>query len=945
MRRALPLLLVLGALLLWAAPAEAAFGLHGFDVTFAEEGGAPATAAGTHPGQIETTFHVNFHEEEGGETSPDEELKELEVSLPVGFAGNPTATPRCSREDFAQRDPITTIAGVCPAASAIGIAHPEANHPGKNPIAAPVYNLAHPPGVAAQIGFYAENIVPVVLDIEVSRTAPYRVVAVSANTPQPLKVYGAEITIWGNPENPSHDEERGTCAIELGKSCPAEGAPEKPFLTMPRACASPLFASYAALSWQSPHAAPTTGTSESPLAVTGCEALEFHPEVKAAAPTTSAAESASGLDFELSVDDPGLSEIGGTADADIRQIKTVLPPGVTVNPSAGEGQAACSAAQLAAETLVGDAGCPGASKLGSVEVETPLLEGQKIGGSVYLAAQGDNPFGSLLAFYIVLKDPEDGILVEQPARVDLDPVTGQITTTVSELPELPFSHLRLQIRGGERAPLVSPRLCGAYQTETTLTPYTGAPAVAASSAWTVSSGISGAPCPPDSPRPLAAGFSAGTLANGASAYSPYELRFTRGDGEAEITRLAATLPAGIVPKLAGVAKCTPAEIAAARTKTGRAELAQPSCPASSLIGHLQSGAGVGPALTYVPGSVYLAGPYNGDPLSAVAIVPALAGPLDLGTVVNQVGLTLNPATHLGEIESSASEPFPRILDGIPLRLRDLQIDTDRPQFTLNATGCEPEATTATLFAAALPSLLSPSDLAANLTAPYQARGCGSLGFNPKLSLSLSGQTKRSGHPQLRSVVTYPYPSGPGYSNIGKAVVTLPPSEFIDQSHINNPCTRVQFAADQCPASSILGHARAFSPLLEEPLEGPVYFRSNGGERELPDIVADLHGLVNIELVGYVDAKVRGEVSRIRTTFAGVPDAPVKKFILELKGGKKHGLLENSRDLCGSAHTANLKLVAQSGRVRESTPQVKTSCGGKGKGKKGGGGRGGKQGSS
>jgi hypothetical protein len=394
------------------------------------------------------------------------------------------------------------------------------------------------------------------------------------------------------------------------------------------------------------------------------------------------------------------------------------------------------------------------------------------------------------------------------------------------------------------------------------------------------------------------------------------MRFTRADGEQEITRFASTLPPGVLGKIAGVEKCSDTAIEQARGRNGREELASSSCPPSSRLGSVVAGAGVGSSLTYVEGTLYLAGPYAGSPLSVVAITPAVAGPFDLGTAVIREALTLNPVTAEVEVGGAASDPLPRILKGVPLHLRDLRILIDRPNFTLNATNCDPESLRATFFGSAA-DLLSPADDAtASASDHYQASGCGKLKYRPKLSLKLLGGTRRGDHPAVKSVLT----PRTGNANTKRVVVTLPPTEQIDNAHISNPCTRVQFAAEACPKKSILGRARAVSPLLDAPLEGFVYFRSNGGERDLPDLVADLRGQFHIVLVGFIDSK-RG---RLRTTFANVPDAPITHFQLNLAGGKR-GLLVNNRNLCGRKYRVKMRLTGQNGESRRVTPRLQTSC--------------------
>ncbi len=478
-----------------------------------------------------------------------------------------------------------------------------------------------------------------------------------------------------------------------------------------------------------------------------------------------------------------------------------------------------------------------------------------------------------------------------------------------EIPQFPFSHLRFRFNEGKRAPLVTPSACGSYEVKATFTPWANPSApITKTSDLEITSGPAGAPCP--SASPFDPGFLAGSIDNTAGAHSPFYMRLTRSDADQTLTRFSAVLPPGVTGKIAGLGRCSDAAIATAKQNTGSMELALPSCPGDSKIGGTLGGAGVGSGLTWVPGSLYLAGPFAGDPLSVVAITPAVAGPFDAGTVVVREGLTVDPESAEVLIDDSASEPIPQILKGIPLRLRDLRINTDRPDFTINPTSCEEEQTRAGI---------SGIDTAVTRTSRYQASGCGALKFKPKLKISLKGGTRRTEHPELRSVVR----TRPGDANIGKVSVTLPPTLFIDNAHISNPCTRVQFNADACPKGSVLGHARAFTPILDQPLEGPVYFRSNGGERELPDVVADLHGLFHIVAVGWVDS-VKG---RTRTRFLNIPDAPVTKIVLNLKGGKE-GLLQNSANLCVKKRYVDLRLAGHNGRRYDAKQVLGTSCKGK-----------------
>ncbi len=916
------LLACLATLALSAAPAgaqAASFGLTGVGVGAEEEDGTPAVGAGSHPYAVVTEMAVETEIDSGsGKVVPVQEAKDVNISFPAGMVGNPTAVPQCPAALF-----LAGELGECSDASALGIAEIEFGEPGKI-VDAPVYNLVPAPGVAAKLGFIVEQRAPVTIDVGIDPESPNNVVAHATNISQALFFLRAKVTIWGVPANESHDSERGTCALSLS-SC-SVNLPEKPFLTMPAGCAEPLTFGFEADSWQNPDppqwftTSASIGGNATPLAPTGCGKLGFTAEVGAQA-TTSASASASGLDFSIDVDDPGLTSADGVSQARIEKAVVTLPEGMTLNPSAADGLGACSEADLARETpsSAPGAGCPQSAKVGEVEVETPLLEGKLLKGSVYVAEPYENPFDTLIALYMVIQDPGLGILIKLPGKVTPDPADGRLITTFGEppykIPQVPFSHFRFHFRSGARAPLITPPLCGAHTVSALLTPSTGAAALPLSSDFTTSSGPGGGPCPAGGVAPFAPGFEAGSINSAAGAFSPFYMRLTRKDGEQDMTRFDSVLPPGVTGKIAGLAKCPQAAIEAAKAKTGAAELAAPSCPASSLIGRTLAGAGVGSALTYVPGSLYLAGPYNGAPLSVAAVVPAVAGPFDVGTVVVQEALDLNPITAQVEIDGSASDPIPHILAGIPLNLRDLRVYVDRTGFTLNPTSCTPSTVDATLFGSFANPLDPADDVPASLSTRYQASSCASLGFKPKLTLRLKGGTKRNDHPALHSVLT----ARAGDANIGRAVVTLPHSEFIDPERINNPCTRVQFDADQCPAESVLGHARAYTPLLDEPLEGPVYFRSNGGERNIPDLAADLRGEgFQIVLLGFITSKN----GRLRTSFENVPDAPVTKFVIELKGGKK-GVLVNSANLCRNRgkRRVEMSLSGQNGRAQKTRPRL------------------------
>jgi hypothetical protein len=914
-----------------APPASADFGLKESALSATDAGGSSSLVAGTHPFSFTTQFELNTRIDSGsGEEFPEGALKDLTAVLPPGLVGSRTPVPYCANADF-----LNVVEGYasCQDEAAVGVSATSAGFHGRGLIYSPIYNLVPPPGVAAKIGFIAVE-VPVTIEVLVSQQPPYNLIARATDVSQAALFYGAKVTLWGNPASPAHDPVRGKC-IDIEGGSPTEipslgncevDIPEKAFITLPRSCSGQLSMTLAATSWSGGADSETTATPDS---MSGCEGLEFKPEVTASQPTTDHAESPTGLDFHLDVDDPGLTDPNLPAQSDIKKAVVTLPPGITANPAVAAGLEGCSSGQYANERIDAQ-GCPSASKIGSVEVETPLLESTVLKGGVFVASQNDNPFNSLLAIYMVIKDPGLGIMVKLPGRVEPDPRTGQLVTTFGEapheIPQFPFSHLRFHFRAGERSPLATPAACGKYTTRADLTPWANpSQTLTRTASFEISRGADGGACPPGTP-PFSPRFEAGALNDQAGAFSPYYLRMSRHDGEQEMTNFSVVLPPGSLAKLVGVSRCGDAAIAAARGRSGRQELIAPSCPVGSQIGRVEGGVGVGSQLLYVPGRVYLAGPYKGAPLSVVAIVPGVAGPFDVGTVVTRQALDLDPVTGIARVDGSKSDPIPHILAGIPLKIRDVRVYVDRPGFTLNPTNCDPEAFGSQIWGSGADLLGSGDDSPVSRSAHFQVSRCSKLGFKPRLSLKLKGGTKRNDHPSLRSVLTYP--RGPGYANVDKAVVKLPSSEFIDNAHIQNPCTRVQFNAGRCPRGSLLGTARAITPLLEQPLEGPVYFRSNGGEHLLPDVVADLHGLFHIVLVGHVDAKG----GRIRTTFENVPDAPVSKFSLRLKGGSK-GLLVNSRNLCAKRLRADVDLTAQNGRVFDTNRSVGTDCRGKGRHKR------------
>jgi len=924
--RRFTLFFAIAVLLAPPSAAQADFGLTNFRGGFFNEDGTPATQAGSHPFVGVTAFDVNTRIDPVLGEVPDEAVKTARFYQPAGFIGSRVAVPTCATADFLEigSDGRTKCANT----TAIGISRLRIIDPNEG-FNEPVYNLVPPPGVAAKLGFIAFN-TPVTVEVGVSDKQPFNLLASSLNISQTVDFFGAELQLWGVPADHAHDPLRGTCldftagpngeAHSLG-NCDT-GAPEVPFLTLPRSCTGPLTTSYEAVSWQNPSAASDKGTFSS-AGMTGCSKLGFSPQISAK-PSAATAESASGLDFDLTIKDEGLTSAKGLAQSDIKKAVVTLPAGMTVNPSSANGLAVCSKTGYEAESLASNPGegCPQASKIGEVEVESPLLaEGETLKGSVFLASQDDNPYNSLLALYMVIKDRELGTLIKLPLRVEPNeergPNAGRLVTVLEDSPQIPFSHFHFHFTEGARGPLLTPPACGTYTTEAQFTPWSDPQNPLTTTAdFKVSAGVNGGPCPPGGVAPFKPTFAAGSINNGAGAYSPFNMRLTRSDGEQGMTRFDAVLPPGLLGKLAGVAQCPDSAIAAAKAKTGRQELASSSCPAASEIGHTLAGAGVGSVLTYVPGKLYLAGPLAGAPLSVIAITPAVAGPFDVGTVVLHEALSLDPKTAEVKVDGSRSDPIPTSLKGIPVKAKDLRVYVDRPNFTLNPTSCAEKSAKATLFGSFLDVFSPQDDVPVGLSARYQAADCLNLGFKPKLDLRLKGGTTRGGHPSL----TATYTPRKGDANVKGLVVRLPRSAFLDQAHIRTICTRVQFAAKACPKGAQYGFIKAWTPLLDEPLEGPVYLRSSN--HKLPDLVFDLHGLVDVEVATRIDSAKGG----IRATIGSAPDAPLSKVVLRMQGAKK-GLIVNSRNLCGAVSKADVQFTGHNGKEYSAKPVMRADCGG------------------
>jgi hypothetical protein len=661
---------------------------------------------------------------------------------------------------------------------------------------------------------------------------------------------------------------------------------------------------------------------------TGCDKVPFTPKI-AVNPGTNQTDSPTGGSAEAIVPFEASKEIG---QANVQKAEVSLPRGMGLNPSAAPQLKACTEAQFGKGIAIGDqsrffdpAGvhpppiaCPAGSAVGGVAIETPVLPAGSLAGTVYLGEQlsRDPASGKEYRIFVDAESARYGVFVRLIGEIHADPATGQLTATFEEpkyggLPQVPFSDFKLSFDGGKGV-LSSPPICANTATSR-LTPWTGNAVATPSAPVTLTSAPGGGPCAKTmAERPFAPGFAAKPNSDKALDYTPFSVHITRPDGQQEIKGVDFTLPEGATAKLAGVAYCPPADIAKAATRPGALEQKNATCPDDSRIGAASVLAGTGGSPLKIDGDAYLAGRYQGAPLSVVVVTPAVAGPFDLGTVVVRVPLFLDPET--AQIHP-VTDAIPDVFGGAKLDVRSIFVNVNRREFTLNGTNCRKGATTGQIKGGGADPTNPAAFSAFNVSDPFQGTGCRPLKFKPRLNLRLFGATRRAQHPRLRATLR----ARPGDANIARASVALPHALFLDQASLGTVCTRAQFAAHECPKRSIYGFARAFTPLLGKPLEGPVLLRSSN--HTLPDMVAHLEGQVDIDLVGRIDSFRGG----IRTTFARVPDVPVSKFVLTLPGGK-HGLLVASQSLCLPVK-AIVQLKGQNGKKANRHPRLRTPCSG------------------
>ncbi len=850
------------------------------------------------------------------------------ADLPPGFVGDLADSPTCSVATFDEQAGLFQGPQYCGLSTQVGTTTVELGFGTQiTHVTAPVYNLTPNPGELAKLGF-AVPAVKVMGTISL-RPGDYGVRTSFENIVGAANLDAVSLTIWGVPAAASHNQMRGlicnglACAYfalptpgnENGEHNVAElpggqvsSSPAVPFLTSPTQCTgAPLQAVFAVGAWEPGVESVSESSPLGPL--TGCDLLEFPPFI-VASPDTGRTDTPAGLTAEVRMPQEGLISAEGFSAADLKNTTVKLPVGMVVNPGQAAGLAACQLSE-AGIGREGPASCSNASKVGTVEVDTPVLK-HKLDGNVYLLQSNPPDLKLLVTAYA----PIYGIYVKLIGDVHLDLVTGQLTTTFEGTPELPFDDFKLSFSGGAQAALSTPTHCGTYTTNADFTPWTSpiGPDALSMSEFVISSGTNGAACPGSS-LPFTPSLIAGATTDQAGGFTHFSMLLQSPDDQQRIEKLQFKAPPGLSGVLSSVPLC------------GEPQAAQGTCPASSQIGHTVIASGPGPYPLVVPqpgqppAAIYLTGPYQGAPFGLSIVVPVVVGPFVLETQVVRARIEVDPATAQITVTTS---PLPQIIDGVPTDLRTVNAVIDRPGFMFNPTNCSAQAFSGTAT--------SSEGTDAPISSRFQVGSCQSLKFTPKFALSTTGHSTRATGASFTAKISEPKGAMGTQANIRSVKVALPRALPSRLSTLQKACLAAVFDANPaaCPAGSIVGHARAVTPILPGALTGPAYFVSNGGAK-FPELVIVLQGDgVTIVLHGETDIKA-GVTS---STFHTVPDQPVTSFELTLPQGKGSALAANlpakaKGNFCGQHLTAPTALVAQNGlEIHQNTPVAVTGCSGR-----------------
>jgi hypothetical protein len=835
-----------------------------------------------------------------------EAARDVIFNAPEGVFGNPYAISHCTSSDFALDQ--------CPSNSQAGLITVYANYEGephKLLGTAPLFDIEPQGSETALLAFIVPTLdIPIDIPVTVRTATDYGLRFTVQDITQVTPFAGASLVIWGFPAERSHDLERfhkGTpgepanCPGATDTSCieaPTEASePVHPLTDNPTTCSGPLTTSLTVQTYEDP-GNPTTETSSYP-ATTSCDLEVFNP-VLYASPTSTETDAPSGLNLELSAP----QFLGFAASpSEIRAVSVTLPENLTINPDAADGQTACTNEQ-ANFGSEGPAECPDQSKIGTFAIGTQALP-LPLEGAVYIGEP--KPDDQYRLFLIA---SGFGINAKLVGSFKPNPVTGQVSAYFENLPQAPFETFQLHLFASDRGLMATPTQCTIYTTRAEFYPWNSTLAEQESSQiFGLTSGPHGSDCPGQI-RPFEPSLEAGASNPVAGAFSSFALKLNREDGDQYLGKLNFTMPPGLTANLRGVSYCPEADIAAAANTLGRVEQAEPSCPASSEIGTSNVAAGPGSHPFHALGKIYLAGPFQGAPLSLVAITPALAGPYDYGTVVVRVALHIDP---LDAHVIADSETVPEIIGGIPIRLREIEVNIDKPNFMIDPTNCSEFHTTS--------EGVGDQGTAVAFSSPFIAVNCFALPFAPKMSITQLGghkATSRSKDPSLAIELN----TRAGDANIKSIAVTLPKAFEIDQRHLGNICDRSELASDHCAGKQAIGEATTTTPLLEAPLKGPVYAVSGFGV--LPHLAFILGGQVTLMPEAESSSVQHG---RLKTVVPVVPDAPIGNFRFTLFGGSQ-GYLSNTQSLCSAPTDSTIEFDAQNGKTETQQVKTKTACGAK-----------------
>jgi hypothetical protein len=885
--------------LLFATSAQASIQVESFTTTSSD------SQAGGHP-DLTTDFKL-------GEPGVHESAREVVFNAPTGLFGNPNAVTRCTAEDFAfQQCPVNAQAGLVTIRANIN------GEPEHLLGTAPLFDMVPQAGETARFSFIVPELeIPIAIPVSVRTASDYGLRFAVSEISQLTPLSSAHMVFWAMPAAKVHDAQRfpkgspghpAGCEGVEGTGCITEersaSIPTKPLIDYPTTCpGQPLATELRVRSYEAPDEV-STAKSEYPPA-TGCDHEIFNP-VLAASLTTGETDSASGLNLNFTVP----QTLGTTpSPSEAKSVVVTLPPGLTINPDAADGQSACSDLQANFGTD-GPTGCPDQSKIGTVSIGTPALDGP-LTGSLYI---GEPKPGDQYRVFMTVSG--FGMNAKLVGSFRPDPQTGQLTALFENLPQVPFEEFDLHLFASDRGLMATPTTCDLYPIQATFVPWNDTLAPQTSQQFfSLEAAPAGALCP-GLTRPFKPRLEAGTSIPQAGAFSDFHLKLDRDDGDQFLGDLNFKMPRGFTGDLRGVGYCPEASIAAAATNSGTAEKLRPSCPPSSLIGTTNVAAGPGSHPFHAVGSVYMAGPFKGAPLSLVAVTPALAGPYDYGVVVVRVALHIDPQTAQ---VSAVSDTVPSIIGGIPIRMRSIQVNIDRrdaagkPNFTINPTSCEPLSVDS--------EGIGDQGTVASFSSYFHAVNCTTLPFKPGMTFRQLGRrksTNRGANPTLQIDLK----ARKGDANIKSLSVTLPSAFEIDQEHLGNICTEKELAATQCAGRQQIGKATDATPQLDQPLSGPVYAVSGAGG--LPRLAFILNG--QVDLVPRAESvTIKG--GRLKTTVPVVPDAEVGHFMLRIFGGK-HGYLANTRQLCGG-HRPKIAVAyeGQNGSSRSQKVALKAPCGG------------------